>query len=98
MPLKNWDGDGIRREAMAEASRRLERAAWIVERRARELVSVEGSMTATEVEHHAAHTAGFAAQFRRNVAFRRGKAGTTYVKLVAGKVADRKRSPQRKHP
>lgn len=98
MPIRDWDADGVRREAMAAAAKNLERAAIIVERRAKELLSVEGSMTADQVEHHAAHTAGFAERFNKNVAFRRGKAGTTYVKLAGGKVADRKRSPGRKHP
>ncbi|MFO0887533.1 MAG: hypothetical protein U0790_00140 [Isosphaeraceae bacterium] len=98
MPVHDWDADGIRREAMAEAGKKLERAAIIVERKAKELLSVEGSMTADQVEHHAAHTPGFAKQFARNVAFRRGKAGTTYVTLKGGKLVDRARSPRRKHP
>lgn len=97
-PVRNWDPGTPRREAMAEARRRIERAAWIVERAAKQLVSTEGTMSADQVEAHAQHVPGFARQFNAGVPFRRGKGGTTYVKLKDGKLVDRKRSPNRKHP
>jgi hypothetical protein len=98
-PIQNWDAAGVHRHAHDEAKKRIERAAWLVENKAKELLSRDGTMTRAQVEHHATHTPGFRERFNRDVPFRRGAAGTTYVKLTAaGKLTDRKRSPNRKHP
>jgi hypothetical protein len=84
--LTNWDGDGVMREARAEARRRLERAAWIVERKAKALLAVEGTMSVADVQDRAARDAEFTKSFNRNVAFVRGSKGKEHVRLKAGQV------------
>jgi hypothetical protein len=83
----DWHGDAIRARIESEIGRRVKAACILVTTRAKQLLSVAGTMQAKDVEERAGHDRAFARQFNRNRATVSLKGVVHHARLKHGKLS-----------
>ena len=81
-----WHGDQVQRQIKAEMGRRVKACCILVVNRAKQLLSVAGTMQSKDVEERAADDHEFEKQFNRNRATTSIKGVAHYARLKRGKL------------